>query len=87
MSTIQHQDTRKATQPNLIAKCFIVKFLLSIFALPGWHPKRPAAALSSSVDFYFCNVWFSVALNLRFITHERDVREEQHPYVCGANKQ
>jgi len=19
--------------------------------------------------------------------HERDVREEQHPYVCGANKQ
>jgi len=21
------------------------------------------------------------------IYHERDVREEQHPYVCGANKQ
>jgi len=21
------------------------------------------------------------------IHHERDVREEQHPYVCGANKQ
>jgi len=21
------------------------------------------------------------------IHHERDVREEQHPYICGANKQ
>ena len=23
----------------------------------------------------------------RAIHHERDMREEQHPYICGANKQ
>jgi len=32
-----------------------------------------------------CNVSVGIALNV--IHHEWDVREEQHPYVCGANKQ